>query len=224
MIALAFFIWAATRIVLPDIIGILLCHSLLSTKDHLSSYTMVEVNKVMKEEATLKQVIYYTQIVDVNWTFSIAATTSGLLFISSPNQSLEACTQWINHHYPGCSLVQDDEKLHSYTTEIKEYLQGKRTKFTFPIDLQGTSFQLAVWQALCEIPYGQTRSYSDIAQRLNKPAAVRAVGAAIGANPVLLIVPCHRVLGKDGSLTGYRGGLDMKMKLLQLEKASFVVQ
>jgi methylated-DNA-[protein]-cysteine S-methyltransferase len=74
-----------------------------------------------------------------------------------------------------------------------------------------------VWNALCEIPYGQTQSYSDIANYIAKPASVRAVGTAIGANPVLISVPCHRVIGKNGSLTGYRGGLDMKTKLLQLE-------
>jgi len=75
-----------------------------------------------------------------------------------------------------------------------------------------------VWKALNEIPYGQTKTYSDIAHSINKPAAVRAVGAAIGANPILLAVPCHRIVGKNGTLTGYRGGLEMKKKLLELEK------
>ena len=74
------------------------------------------------------------------------------------------------------------------------------------MDYKGTSFQMAVWNALCQIPYGQTFTYSDIANQIGKPAAVRAVGAAIGANPLLITVPCHRVIGKSGALTGYRGG------------------
>ena len=99
-------------------------------------------------------------------------------------------------------------------------MKGKEQTFTVSFDYKGTAFQLAVWNALCEIPYGQTTSYSDIANSINKPTAVRAVGAAIGANPVLITVPCHRVVGKNGSLTGYRGGLEMKTQLLDLEKES----
>ncbi|RXZ77651.1 methylated-DNA--[protein]-cysteine S-methyltransferase [Paenibacillaceae bacterium] len=83
---------------------------------------------------------------------------------------------------------------------------------------RGTPFQKAVWKALCEIPYGQTRSYSDIAHQIQKSAAVRAVGTAIGTNPILITVTCHRVIGKNGSLTGYRGGMEMKMILLELER------
>ena len=99
-----------------------------------------------------------------------------------------------------------------------EYLEGKRKDFTLSFDYNGTAFQQAVWKALCEIPYGQTKSYSDVANHINKPAAVRAVGAAIGKNPILITVFCHRVIGKDGSLTGFRGGLEMKKQLLELEQ------
>ena len=87
-----------------------------------------------------------------------------------------------------------------------------------PIDLHGTPFQQIVWKALQEIPYGQTVSYSDIAERIEKPNAVRAVGTAIGANPVLIIVPCHRVIAKSGKLGGFRAGLEMKEQLLELER------
>lgn len=89
--------------------------------------------------------------------------------------------------------------------------------FDLPLDLQGTPFQRAVWQALCHITPGQTRSYGEIAQAVGAPRAVRAVGAAVGRNPVSVIVPCHRVVGRDGSLTGYAGGLDRKQALLRLE-------
>ncbi len=95
--------------------------------------------------------------------------------------------------------------------------QNMRKNFTIPFDFHGTTFQLDVWKALSEIPYGQTKSYSEIANQIQKPRAVRAVGSAIGANPILITVPCHRVIGKNGALTGYRGGMEMKTKLLKLE-------
>ena len=102
--------------------------------------------------------------------------------------------------------------------QLSEYFAGKRTAFELPLDLAyGTAFQQSVWQALLKIPRGGTASYGEVSQRIGKPAAVRAVGAAIGRNPVSIIVPCHRVLGADGSLTGYAGGLERKIALLRLE-------
>ena len=98
-----------------------------------------------------------------------------------------------------------------------EFLDGQRKEFTAATALHGTPFQQSVWQALLEIPFGETVSYSTIAERIGNPKAVRAVGTAIGANPMLIIVPCHRVIGKNGSLTGFRGGLEMKAHLLNLE-------
>ncbi len=146
------------------------------------------------------------------------------LLRSSQNKSFEELSDWAKSRFPGSVLVQDDKKLQPYAAELIEYLQGKRRSFTVPFDFHGTAFQIAVWNALCEIPYGQTQSYSDIANYIQKPAAVRAVGAAIGANPVLITVPCHRVIGKNGSLTGYRGGLDMKTQLLHLERENSWVE
>ena len=105
-----------------------------------------------------------------------------------------------------------------FSEQIIEYLEGERENFTLSFDYKGTAFQQAVWKALCEIPYGQTKSYSDVANTIDKPKAVRAVGAAIGKNPILITVPCHRVVGKNGSLTGFRGGLEMKKQLLELEQ------
>lgn len=128
---------------------------------------------------------------------------------------------WASKKFPGSGLIRDDEMLLAYKTEIIAYLKGTNDRFDMPLDLQGTPFQLTVWKALCEIPYGLTTSYSDIANRIDKPSAVRAVGTAIGANPVLITVPCHRVIGKNGSLTGFRGGIAMKSALLTLEKNHF---
>lgn len=152
------------------------------------------------------------------WKFYIAATEKGLCYVGSQNQSIDELSTWANKYFPGCTLVEDRDRVRPYEEELKEYLAGRRENFTIPIDYHGTDFQVSVWNALCEIPYGETRSYSDIADRISKQSAVRAVGAAIGANPVLITVPCHRVVGKNGSLTGYRGGLEMKTRLLELEQ------
>lgn len=101
--------------------------------------------------------------------------------------------------------------------QLGEYFAGKRTRFTVPLDFAGTDFQQRVWRALLEIPFGETRSYGDIARKLDKPSAVRAVGAANGRNPISIIAPCHRVVGANGALTGFAGGLAAKKALLALE-------
>lgn len=101
--------------------------------------------------------------------------------------------------------------------QLEDYFAGSRQCFDLPLAARGTDFQLRVWTCLRDIPFGQTRSYADIARILGQPAAVRAVGAANGRNPLAIVVPCHRVIGADGSLTGYAGGLDRKRALLSLE-------
>ncbi|MDP3797076.1 MAG: methylated-DNA--[protein]-cysteine S-methyltransferase [Polaromonas sp.] len=114
----------------------------------------------------------------------------------------------------------DHTVLKQAIAQLTEYFAGTRTVFDLPLDLDcGTPFQQTVWQALLAIPQGGTTSYGELSSRIGKPAAVRAVGAAIGRNPVSVIVPCHRVLGANGSLTGYAGGLDKKTALLKLEGA-----
>ena len=101
--------------------------------------------------------------------------------------------------------------------ELNEYFIGKRETFTVPLDMRGTLFQKQVWEALRGIPYGETRTYGQLANQIGNPNATRAVGAANGRNPVAIIVPCHRVVGFDGKLTGFAGGLDAKAHLLKLE-------
>lgn len=101
--------------------------------------------------------------------------------------------------------------------ELSDYFVGHRTTFDVPLDFHGTDFQISVWQALTQIPFGETRSYGDIARQLGNPAAVRAVGAANGRNPVSIIAPCHRVIGASGKLTGFAGGLEAKAWLLRHE-------
>ena len=108
--------------------------------------------------------------------------------------------------------------LREAVAQLRAYFAGERESFELPLDLQGgTPFQQAVWQALCAIPRGGTTSYAQLARQLGRPQAARAIGAAVGRNPVSIVVPCHRVLGTGGSLTGYAGGLERKTALLQLE-------
>lgn len=104
--------------------------------------------------------------------------------------------------------------------ELDEYFQGKRKTFDIPLRTHGTAFQEKVWAALRAIPYGEVRSYKEVAEAIGHPRAYRAVGMANNANPIFIIVPCHRVIGSDGSLTGYGGGLPMKKALLSLEKGN----
>lgn len=105
--------------------------------------------------------------------------------------------------------------------QLNEYFAGKRTRFELDLDFTGTEFQKEVWAALLEIPFGETRSYSDIARRIGRPKAVRAVGAANGRNPISIVAPCHRVIGTSGKLTGFAGGLANKELLLRLEGRKF---
>jgi methylated-DNA-[protein]-cysteine S-methyltransferase len=104
--------------------------------------------------------------------------------------------------------------------QLGEYFAGGRTRFELPLEPRGSKFQKAVWRALTEIPFGHTRSYFDIAKRIGSPKACRAVGAANGKNPLPILIPCHRVIGRDGTLTGFGGGLHRKATLLALEASS----
>lgn len=126
-------------------------------------------------------------------------------------------------HFPDMTGWQPDNAhpvLLEAAAQLHDYFEGRRKDFDLPLDLShGTAFQQAVWRALRAIPVGATTSYGRLSAGVGKPAAVRAVGAAVGRNPISVIVPCHRVLGSDGSLTGYSGGLDRKTALLELEGA-----
>ena len=121
-------------------------------------------------------------------------------------------------------IVSKQDKAHQPTPlsaevyrQLQEYFAGKRTVFTVPYTCNGTSFQQAVWAQIAKIPYGQTVTYKDIAQAIGKPRTFQATGRAVGANPLAIIIPCHRVIGSKGELTGYAFGLEMKKSLLNLE-------
>ena len=162
--------------------------------------------------------IEWTRLKHGQWDLYIAVTEKGLCYVGTQNEDFEDLKSWVKKRLPGYLLIEEDKTLQGYITELIEFLDGKRQEFTAAVALHGTAFQQSVWQALLEIPYGETVSYSAIAERIGNPKAVRAVGSAIGANPILIVVPCHRVIGKNGSLTGFRGGIDMKVQLLDLER------
>ncbi len=107
--------------------------------------------------------------------------------------------------------------FHHVRDQLERYFAGELTDFDLPLEMSGSTFQLRVWNALREIPYGETVSYGELARRVGRPGAARAVGLANGSNPIAIVVPCHRVIGADGSLTGYGGGMDRKRRLLELE-------
>jgi methylated-DNA-[protein]-cysteine S-methyltransferase len=121
---------------------------------------------------------------------------------------------------PEHEWMQDARPFGAVITQLGEYFAGRRRSFDLSLAPEGTTFQRTVWQALTRIPYGETVSYGELARRIGKPRASRAVGLANGANPLPIVVPCHRVIGADGSLTGFGGGLDIKRQLLALERTA----
>jgi len=115
-------------------------------------------------------------------------------------------------------VIPDPSANRETIEQLSEYFEGRRTQFDLPLDLEGTPFQKAVWNELLRIPYGETRSYGEIAEAVGRPGAARAVGMANHENPIAVVIPCHRVVGRDGSLTGYAGGVHLKAQLLSIER------
>ncbi len=142
----------------------------------------------------------------------LAASTKGLVRLEFDGRVQKLNPRTIQ-------LQESKSALAPYLRELNDYFAGERREFSFPLDLRGTEFQLACWHALLEIPYGETRSYRDIAEAIGHPHAYRAVGMSNNRNPVAIVVPCHRVIASSGSLCGYGGGLEIKRKLLDLERA-----
>jgi O-6-methylguanine DNA methyltransferase len=141
----------------------------------------------------------------------------GLGRLTFPGEPLAWCGDWARRWLPHSDGAAADRVLESLADELNAYLEGRRLEFAIPMDLRGTRFQLEVWRALLQIPRGETRTYGEVARAIGRPKAVRAVGSANGANPIPILVPCHRVIGSNGSLTGYGGGLELKRRLLSLE-------
>ena len=154
--------------------------------------------------------MYYSYIETPIGKLTLLATDKGLTGINFPSGKHQIVPD-IHHQ-------KNDQKLAKAAQQLDEYFSGKRTEFTIPLDIiHGTDFQKIVWEALRSIPYGQTMSYGDIAKIIRRPTASRAVGMANGRNQIPIIIPCHRVIGADKSLTGFAGGLETKQSLLSLE-------
>lgn len=164
------------------------------------------------------EITYWTSFIQKEWTFFLVATEKGLCYVSTSKEAIE---EWCKKHYKTFELIENREKMGKYQKQYEEYFTGKRTFFDIPINLQGTPFQKEVWEALLQIPFGKTTCYSEIANRVNRPKAVRAVGGAIGANPILIAIPCHRIIGKNGKLTGFSAGIPLKKALLQIENVPY---
>lgn len=143
-------------------------------------------------------------------------TEIGTIRIAEDNGKI--CKLDIAHELPEGWEKRETKILAKAAEELKEYLQGQRSTFDLPLAPQGTDFQKAVWKELIKVPYGATASYGEIAARIGNPRAGRAVGGAAGSNEILILIPCHRIIGSDGSMTGFGGGLEMKRRLLDIEK------
>jgi methylated-DNA-[protein]-cysteine S-methyltransferase len=157
----------------------------------------------------------------MEYRFKRMASPVGLLTLAAKGDKLTAIL-WeceIDGRVPLGDMIEDPSFPILLKTEqqLNEYFAGERTCFELELDFTGTEFQKEVWAALLEIPFGETRSYGDIARHIGRPKAVRAVGAANGRNPISIVAPCHRVIGTSGKLTGFAGGLDNKALLLKLE-------
>ncbi|MGV2928308.1 methylated-DNA--[protein]-cysteine S-methyltransferase [Macrococcus capreoli] len=168
--------------------------------------------------------IYISQF-DINErAYVLVSNDKGVVYFGNDDT-----TEYADHHIkrfiPDAVRITGylaDDQNSDYIKDIECYFKGQLKQFDWPLDLHGTDFQKSIWDALLQIPFGESRSYSDISEMIHNPKAIRAVGGAIGANPVMIVVPCHRVIGKSGKLTGFRGGLDMKIELLVIEGIQYV--
>lgn len=161
--------------------------------------------------------VYFTRMPSPLGDILVASSEVGVCRITIPNEREEDFFAWIGQVFGHEQAVVSDEHNRPVVEQLQEYLDGRRREFELPLDLRGTSFQRRVWGELLRIPYGGLCSYQDVAAAIGSPRACRAVGGAVGKNPLPIIVPCHRVIGKDGSLTGFGSGLDTKRFLLRLE-------
>ncbi len=151
-------------------------------------------------------------------TAQLFSTARGLFMLELPGEIRDFGGAWLRRYARGAQFIEDATALPEARAQLTEYFAGKRQVFDLAIDWRGTPFQRAVWEAVCAVPYGETSTYGEIALLIGRPNAARAVGAANGANPLAPIVPCHRLVGSDGSLRGYGAGLNTKQWLIDLEQ------
>ncbi len=148
---------------------------------------------------------------------TVVKSERGVCFIGLPSVTMSRMQRWAKRRFPGETLRSAPAPFERERRELREYAEGRRTTFTFPLDHHNTPFSLQVLEEVCRVLYGKTASYGDIARWVGRPRSARAVGRAVAANPLPLVIPCHRIIGSGGSLTGFGGGLALKKELLQLE-------
>jgi AraC family transcriptional regulator of adaptative response/methylated-DNA-[protein]-cysteine methyltransferase len=158
---------------------------------------------------------YATAPCDLGWLI-VAATERGICLIEFADKPEDTGTR-LAKRFPQAELVEGDAEFSTWVTQVVQFIEVPRRGLELPLDVQGTVFQRRVWKALQTIPLGSTKSYAEIAQQIGQPTAVRAVAQACGANPIAVAIPCHRVVGSNGKLTGYRGGIERKQALLDRE-------
>lgn len=161
--------------------------------------------------------LYWTALETPLGKAMVAVTGRGVCQIGLPGTTREAFCEVVDRRYSEMELVENVDAARSVVTQLQEYWRGGRTEFSVDIDLRGTPFQRSVWEFLQSIPYGETSTYGYVAEAIGSSGAYQAVGRAVGANPVPIIIPCHRIIGSDGSLTGFAAGIDVKRWLLEHE-------
>ncbi|HLZ60552.1 MAG TPA: methylated-DNA--[protein]-cysteine S-methyltransferase [Ktedonosporobacter sp.] len=189
---------------------------------HSLPYIFIEQGALLVMVAVRQktQLLYWSSVHSPRGECIVMATEDGVCWTGTPGTAVDEGL-FRTKHWVQVERVVRGEKvpaLQQAVDELQRYFAGEQIQFSCQLDLRGTPFQVLVWQELCRIPYGETRSYGEIARTIGRPSASRAVGAANGANPIAIIVPCHRVIGSNGSLTGYGGGLPTKEWLLSLER------
>lgn len=165
---------------------------------------------------------YWSTFTSPLGTCFVAATGKGICRLAIPGETKEHFFVWLYRHFDAAHVLPHPGPVMDCIDQIGAYLTGQRTKFELHLDLRGTEFQRSAWNGILHIPYGATVTYRDLAHTMETPKAYQAVGAAVGLNPVPIIVPCHRVMGSDGSLTGYAAGIDTKQWLLRHEGALLI--
>ncbi|UBH22810.1 methylated-DNA--[protein]-cysteine S-methyltransferase [Macrococcus armenti] len=168
--------------------------------------------------------VYITHFLLNDTDFIIASNASGVIYLAN-DDTMEYLNRHIERFYSEAVKVtgyEADQLNARFIEDLRLYFKGELKQFNWPLNLAGTDFQKKIWSSLCNIPYGTAVTYSEIASLSGNKQAVRAVGGAVGANPVMIVVPCHRVIGKNGELTGFSGGLDMKRTLLAIENIKYI--
>jgi O-6-methylguanine DNA methyltransferase len=166
-----------------------------------------------------QEIIHWSAFDSQVGSMRIASSERGVVYLELPRENGRGFRGWMKRHAPKAALVEAFEPNRDTIAQVSQYLKGKRREFDVPLDVRATEFQHEVYDVVCGIGYGELRSYRDVARAVGRPKAVRPVGAANGANPIAIIIPCHRVIASSGQLQGYGGGLELKAHLLAMEQS-----